>query len=420
MQAQLRHAGARWLHAVGPVLVWAALLVPLWASAAALPDSPSATTADAAAPDLPDSAGAPALPLAAPAAANGRFWQPNQPGSDLQFHPLQVFLNGGWDILRNPSYQDRVYRVGYADGLWNVADQVRRVPTHLGRIGWGNFASRELFPYRGLDTKYGAFVPNWFMHTLGEGMLMRKLEDWYAHEDVAHPRLAALGTLLAMQVANEVTENGTFRGSNADPIADLLLYNPLGYLLFSIDEVAAVFGPDGPMTILYWPGQAALVPGSWRLVNQGENFAFHLGRNLPLGLRGFMYYGKQGLFGLAAPVDDVHTVSLGVGPSLRGLSARVQDGVRTMEPGGRLAWEVGAFVDRNGSLLASAVAGVVGDRSLHINVYPGILPAIAGVQVGSFVRWGTYDGWYGGLSLATSPLGLAAASDKPGEAKLLR
>lgn len=405
---------------------WLAFSCQAEARAADLPAAPTNTAAPASMATPTDSAAAP-HELSAPPPIRGRtrtplgtYWRPHQLGSELQFHPLLVLVNGGWDILRNPSYQDRVHRVGYKAGLLNVADQARRLPTHLARIGWGNFASRELFPYRGLDTKYGAFVPNWFMHTLGEGLLLRKLEDWYAHENVVHPRLAALGTLVAMQVANEVTENGAFRGSNPDPIADLLIYNPLGYLLFSIDEVAAVFGPDGPMTIRYWPGQAALVPGSWRLVNQGENFAFHLGRNLPLGLRGFMYYGKQGLFGVTAPVDALHSVSLGVGPSLRGLQPRIEDGVRTMEPGGRLAWEVGAFWDRDGSLLASAIAGVIGDRSLHINVYPGLLPALAGVQVGSFVRWGAFDGWYGGLSLATSPLGLAAASAKPGETKLLR
>ena len=384
-----------------------ALSAPAWAQEVLPPPEPVTPTA---------------VPMAPPRASVSdlTFWRPDVPGSDSQFQPLQVWINGGWDILRNPSYQDRIHRVEYGTGLANIVDQVRDLPSHAERIGFGNFASRELFPFRGLDTKYGAFVPNWFMHTLGEGMLMRKLQDWYTIHDYSYPRVAALSTLVLMQVTNEVTENGGFRGSNADPIADLLIYNPLGYILFSIDEVAALFGPKGPMTTLYWPGQAALVPGTWRLVNQGENFAFHIGRGLPGGLRGFMYYGKQGLFGVVVPLGKSDHLSLGVGPSLRGLTAVFANGVRTMEPGGDLSWEVGTFWDHEGSLLASAVAGVVGDHSLHLNLYPGLLPALGGLQFGAFARWGLYDGWFGGVSLSTSPIGLAAAGAKPNEATLFR
>lgn len=359
--------------------------------------------------------------LARPAAAVERlFYHHAEVGTGLQFSPWTVLINGGWDILRNPSVTDRVGRIDYATGHLNVADNLLNAPHHIRHLGLGRFVAHEILPIRGLQTNYGQFVPNYFMHLIGEGMLYRMLSEYGEVHAWPHPRLMALGTVFAMQWLNEAAENGGWRGTNQDPIADILLFNPLGVLLFSFDGPARFL--SGPVQTHYWPGQAALMlqgaPGQWRLLNQGENFAFHLGRGLPFGLQGFMYYGKQGLFGAAAPVGN-DTLSVGVGPSLLGLSPYYERDIRIMLPGRDMQWELGVFWDSGGALLASAIGTVVGPAALHVNVYPRALPGVLSTDLGLFARCSAIDGCMGGLTWAPSPLGLGWAADKPNEQNLL-
>ncbi len=397
-----------------------------WPSAAAaegpaLPATAAATVTTAeplAGQTLPTGAGTLAAEATTPQAPY--FYRQTDIGSNLAFSPLTALINGGWDILRNPSVTDRLAAIDYRTGHANLADNLLRAPHHLRNLGWARFASHEVLPIRQFDTSHGQFVPNYFMHTLGEGMLFRMMAEYYESKEVAHPRWLAFGTVLAMQWINETVENGSFRGTNQDPIADILLFNPLGFLLFSFDAPAQLF--SGPAQIHYWPGQAAVMPdGSplhWRLINQGENFAFHLGRGLPLGLQGFMYYGKQGLFGLAVPLGT-DTFSVGAGPSLLGLSPYYERDIRIMLPGRDLQWEIGAFWDRGGSLLASVIGTAVGPPAVHFNLYPRALPGELSTQIGLFFRCSQLDGCMGGLSWAESPLGLGWAAAKPNQDKLL-
>lgn len=362
------------------------------------------------------------LGMASPVrASEPLFYRQTDVGTGLQFSLWTMLINGGWDILRNPSVTDRISRIDYATGHLNVADNLLHAPHHLNKLGLGRFVAHEVVPIRGLQTNYGQFVPNYFMHVLGEGMLYRMLSEYGQVHDWPSPRLMALGSVLAMQWLNEAAENGGWRGTNQDPIADILLFNPLGILLFSFDGPAQFF--SGPMQTHYWPGQASLMlqgaPGNWRLINQGENFAFHIGRGLPLGLQAFMYYGKQGLFGAAAPLGQ-DTLSLGVGPSLLGLSPYYERDIRIMLPGRDMQWEIGMFWDRGGSLLASAIATAVGPAALHVNVYPHALPGALASDLGFFARCSELDGCMGGLTWAPLPLGLGWAADKPNQDNLMR
>ena len=357
-------------------------------------------------PALADELPADPTPVAIPAAStstDGLFWTPRSYGSESQFNPLTAFINGGFDILRNAAYDDHLLGPAYGMGAVNVLNNVAVRPlTALDFIGWGKFGAHEVFPYRGLDTRYGQFVPNWFMHGLGEGLLYRKLEDWYRHYDVPAPRLMAILTTTAMQFLNEMTENGDFRGWNQDPIADMLIWNPLGFALFSIDPIARFF--RGPIKLDYWPGQAAITNG-FRLTNQGENYAFKIALGLPIDLRFFMYYGKQGLFGAAFPVNAHDNLSIGVGPSLKGMVAEYVNGSRMMIPGDQLVWETAVFWDRDESLMASLFAGLTQSPYVAANVYPGLIE-IGGWSLGAFARWSRDEGSSAGLTLRGSPLGL--------------
>ncbi len=359
----------------------------------------------------------PAQPLAeaaTPDADRGLYWHPNDLGSESQFNPLTAWLNASFDILRNPSYQDSLTGIDYQAGAVNVWRNVTQPGDAGSHFGWNQFVAHEIFPVRGFDRQYGQFIPNWTMHALGEGMLYRKLDDWYAFHDVRHPRLLALLTMVAIEFTNEVTENGSFRGPNQDPIADMLIWNPLGLVLFSIDPVARFF--RGPVTLDFWPGQPVLANGM-RLANQGENYAFKVKLGLPFDARFFAYIGKEGLAGASVPVSAHDHVSVAVGASLNRLEqVATGDGTaRVMNADGSLVVETAVFWDRDESLLMSLVAGLTYQPSLHLNVYPGLW-AWNGWAFGGFARWASGEGASAGLTLRGSPLGLGwiqAANDHP-------
>ncbi len=331
-------------------------------------------------------------------------------GSESQFNPATVLVNGGFDILRSWSYDANPFRRDYGAGLRNVTSNVSHPVRNLERIGVANAAAQEVFPFRALDVRHGHFVPNWFMHTLGEGRLYRKLGEWYADAGFAYPKLLGGVTVVAMQVLNEVVENGSYRGPNQDPIADILIFNTLGLLLFSSDAVNDFFRHD--LRICYWPGQASMNILTGDLVNTGENYLFRV----PLGpwpdFEAVMYMGAQGLFGLSYHVGDGYAITGTLGYRLLELNAEMSaDGtVRTMMPGGPDDWEVGVFVDRDDSLLLSIIVGTQ-HPSLNLNLYPGLVQPL-GVALGLFVHGSATQGWVGGLTLASSPVGLAVGAGR--------
>jgi len=325
-------------------------------------------------------------------------------GSESQFNPATALLNGGFDILRSYAYQNSLLHVDYKIGAQNVINNITYPLDNLGAAGYVNVAAHEILPFRGLGTEYGQFVPNLFMHTFGEGMLYRKLEEWYEVHDVPYPRVASILTTTAVQFLNETVENGAFRGSNPDPIADMLLYNILGFILFSQDGVAGFFADQ--VRIDYWPGQAVVQPDSLRLVNMGENFAFKF-KGLPWGVKLFGYIGNEGLGGLSIPVTRQDNFSFAYGLRVLRMSAIInRNGDRLMVPSpGNDEWDLALFWDRQESLMASLELGTVRDYSALLNIYPGVIEW-KGWTFGLYAKASHQDGVAAGLTLRRSPLGL--------------
>ena len=360
-----------------------------------------------------------AIPLAetvSPEGAQGKYWHPMAFGSESMFNPLSAAVNMSFDILRNPAYGDRLTEIQFRSGALNVLENVSQPFDIVHYYGGDKFVAHEVFPINGFSRYYGQFLPNWFMHTLGEGMVYRKLEDWYTYQHVDHPRILAIATLSAIQFLNEIVENGSFRGPNQDPVSDMLLWNPLGIVLFSFEPVAKFF--HGPVMLDFWPGQPVLTNGM-RLENAAENYAFKIKLGLPIDIRGFFYMGKEGLGGATFPVSKHDHISIAGGASLNRLAeVRVGDGTaRILIPDGNLVVESALFWDRDESLMASLLVGLTHQTSFHLNVYPGLFEW-NGLAFGGYARWAQTEGASAGITLRGSPVGLGwvqQANDHPGQ-----
>lgn len=329
-------------------------------------------------------------------------------GTEAGFNPFTVMLNSGFDILRNGSYQNQLHKIDYATGARNIFNNAISFNENIKLSGgWNEFIAHEVFPYKEFNLSHGHFVPNYFLHVLGEGMLYRKLGEWYRKHEYPYPRLLALGTIFAAQYLNESVENGGYVGANTDPIADLVFFNPLGWLLFSFDEVARFFSED--ISLGFWPGQPSIDLSTFSLYNAGESYFFRGGFEAMGSFKFFAYIGAEGVGGLSWKFNETDSLSVAGGYRmiwLRQEGDEYHRRVTPVEPGN---WLASVFWDRDDSLLASVKYGVGGDPTLRVNLYPGFVD-MKPFHVGAFFWASEREGLIGGVNFSFSPVGLAVQS----------
>ncbi len=322
-------------------------------------------------------------------------------GSQATISPAAAVLHSGYYSFQIDNRPDVPFDLAYEAGLANVLANLANPFAAIGDYGWGRFFTTEVLPN---PSKEGAqWVPNYFGHILGEGLVYRVTFEWYRYHGVANARLLAILSTLTGAMLNEVVENGTYDGPNVDPIADFYLFNPLGILVFSSESAARFFARD--LGLAYWPQQAALDPVSGALHNTGYRTVFRVHPfRWRLGL--FASYGNQGLAGLSYRLSWRDRLTVGAG-----IAARELLEVDTGDPGRQLTADVGpafgVFFDRNNSLLASLIATPEKLDKIVLNVYPGILGP-RGFRPGFTVGWHEADGLKLAVHLAGWPVGLAA------------
>jgi hypothetical protein len=330
------------------------------------------------------------------------FYRDVDYGSDSQFNPFTVLINNGFDILRQPSYNSNPFELDWGTAFGNVFNNLARPDQSIEKIGYGDFVNSEIFPYKNVSVKGTQYIPNYALHLFGEGMVTRKLSEWYRARGVPVPYLMGALTNFAAQLINEAAENGSYVGANWDPIADIYIFDILGHILFSFDLVAEFF--SGPLRINYWPHQAAIDVVNGNLFNLGENYGFKLTLGPWTEWRVFGYLGNKGLLGLSIPVTEVDCLSIGFGVGLVELIPEYKNGVRVVVPGTDYKnYELGFYWDRGESLLASLSIGGMGNPRVQLNVYPGFV-RMAGFSLGAYFLGGRYEGYGGGLTISYAPI----------------
>ena len=338
------------------------------------------------------------------------FYNPNTNyGSEKFFHPVNTVINGSYDIIRNGSLKTNdITKIEYSNSIDNIWFNITHPIENIKKFGVDEFMELEIFNLS-FDPRKGHFLPNIANHVLGNGMLYVKLEEWYDHNQYPLPRLMSLGTTTFYQVMNEVVEHPSGNQYiNVDSISDLLVFNPLGILLFSFDNVKYFFSNTLP--IQDWSLQPMYNPWNHTLENTGQNYIMHFpflsmsnGRIQP-----FIYWGIHGLAGCSYKTQNETTISIGLGRVVN----RIRNEIRetdylentiffTPDMDGALS----IFLSKNNSLLISAM--ITGPRfyNAQISVYPGIFK-IRGFSPGLYCTIGESEGIVLGLSFNNIPLGL--------------
>ena len=327
------------------------------------------------------------------------FYNPaNTFGSDLMFNPVTLFFNGSFDILRNGGMSKNVWQQPYRAGFENLFDNLLHPAANVQKYGTRSFFSNEVLNLSFNPDKM-QYLPNYTLHLIGNSMQWVKLAEWYEHHGYPYPQLLSLATTLTYQLFNEAVENGDYRGANVDPIADMLIFNPLGFLLFSSEFGKRFFSETLP--VYDWSGVPYFNPGNSFMENAGQQYAVQ--KPLTAGRRweAFAYMGVQSVFGVGLRRTDEQALSVGVGSVTYGLIYHDNDGSRIVTP--KMKSAVGMFWDRSHSLMASAVIST--DLSyLRLEAFPGAV-SWKKLKPGCYLARLPEQGVQIGISVSFSPLG---------------
>lgn len=315
------------------------------------------------------------------------YYRPEQGyGSMSMFSPWGLILNGGFDILQLDGKDRRLGAIQYGTGLKSFVKNTFLHPgATISRIGWGNWLTTEVLPLNW--TRDGArWVPNFQLHLIGSGVSYRMMTEWYDHQGISSPEIWSIATVTAMHIVNEAVENGDHVGYNSDPIADFLIFNTAGILLFMNDGVARFFSRDLHMTD--WSSIPVITFPSGQLGNNGLNYSLKV--DLPgsdrLRLWGLMGMGT--LLGASFVYDQSNEHSISVGAGIRGKELiEIDDRARVLTvaivPWGGIYW------DRNNSLLASLTVSGQVDQTAILNVYPGVINISDDISPAIWAAWGS-------------------------------
>lgn len=336
--------------------------------------------------------------------SNYYFYKPDaRIGSDYYFNPLNMVLNGSYDILRNGTHSKDLSKIRYSIGIENVWWNITHPVKAIDQYGWKYFLSEEIFPLS-VRKNEAQYFPNYFHHAIGGGMLYVKTAEWYNYHGFPYPKTASILTSTIYQVINEAIENYSYKGVNTDPIADILIFNPLGYILFESDAVKRFFSQTAP---LYdWSLQPIINPHNNFMENAGQQFVIKFDPGLFEDYSFFWYWGISGIIGITYSGDKIHNYSFGAGQVVNRLKENVRRDSRLVTP--EMDGVLGFFYDVNNSLVTSLLITGPGLYNARLNVYPGYID-LGWFTPGFYLGFGEWDKFIFGISFVHIPIGFGVA-----------
>ena len=325
-------------------------------------------------------------------------------GSDAAFHPASEVINGAFGILQVSSNWVPLDEIDWRQGFdvtWESITSPRRT---VRAYGTEAFVVDEMVPGT-LGWNNLQYVPNYCLHLIGGGARHRAFDEWYGAHDFPAPWAWAWGTTIAHAFAVEAVEHYADGGPSVDPVADMLFFDPAGAVLFSSDAVAGFFAHTLNMGI--WSGQPAYNPVANTFENAGENYGLHYFFRDTHRVGIFSYWGMSTLLGVTVRGGNSFDWSIGMGGTVDELN-QLDRGNGTSSLFARVKFDAGAFIHRNGSLLASVQVSQAWAQTFRMTLYPGMF-SLGGVSPGLYtgVRG---DDVIVGLSFSRLPVGVAVSN----------
>ncbi|MEO7083140.1 MAG: hypothetical protein ABI442_18875 [Gemmatimonadaceae bacterium] len=193
-----------------------------------------------------------------------RFYRNRPYGSEAEFNPLSLVINGGYDQLRTGDNR-YVFDLPYPRAFATVWHSVTDPEPVLRHYGWKNWLTHEVFPLTTKGSGGGQWYPNYHLHLFAGGMTYDRTVEWYEQHDVSHPELAAGATVYAWHLLTEMVESNGACCEDEDGLTDLLIFDSGSILLWNQSWMKRPFG--GRVEFTDWPGQATLAIPSNRIEN---------------------------------------------------------------------------------------------------------------------------------------------------------
>jgi hypothetical protein len=334
---------------------------------------------------------------------NYYFFRSYDYGSEALFNPISTIVNGGCDTyqqLNRPSTFDAIPWKNGATSVWRSITSPLPV---ISDFGWNRFLGQEIFP-ASLDRDRTQWVPNYMLHVVGGGMVSRKIAEWYDSNGYPLPNVLGAITVMASEFFNETVENGNNIYPNEDCIPDILVFQPLGILLFSFDNISEFFSSELNLNDWSQPAAISFAPLAFR--NAGQNFVMKYALTQSKSTSLFFHFGNFAIFGLSFKRNTEDAISIGAGMASTGVkSLPVQNGVpsNTIESGPM----AGIYYDRNNSLLMSMVYSASRNCRFRLNVYPGVISS-SYFSPGFFITMADPRIFIAGVTMKILPLGVSA------------
>jgi hypothetical protein len=335
------------------------------------------------------------------------FFHPYTYGSDALYNPVSLLASGGFDsfqILERQPTWNNVYWDVAATNVWRSITSPLPI---ISDFGWNRFLRQEVFPMS-LNMDEAQWAPNFALHTLGGGMEYRKISEWYDYHDVPLPYAFGITTCIAYEFLNEVVENGPVTSPNQDCLSDMLIFQPLGFLLFSFDGIAEFCSSTLNMNDWSEPMGVSFAPFAIR--NAGQSFVAKIALNHAHTTSVFFHFGEFAIVGLSLKTNNEDAISFGAGMASTGIKdLPVQNGVNSNTvTAGPMA---GIYYDRNNSLLASLKYCDNQNTRFRLNVYPGLF-STSTFSPGFFLTVAHDGTTTAGLTMHLLPLGIGFFSPR--------
>jgi hypothetical protein len=294
------------------------------------------------------------------------FYKKRNFGSEALYNPLNLILNGSFDINQLDGHSRNIFSFPYNKATENVFRNLTNPIPAINHYGWSNFFTDEILPIH-LFRKGAQWWPNYQLHLIGGGMTFTMTKEWYQLHNFDSPVLYSIGTMAVYHFLNEVVENGAYNGDNAGTVADFFIFDAGGIVLFSFPSVNKFFSEE--LRLADWSLQPTFSLPRFRLHNNGQYFSIKWKLPFSEKISLFYYFGMNGLTGLSYKLPNATSLSLGAG--LRAKQLVTLNSQRHKETVS-VVWNSGIFYDKDNSLLASLFFSGLTDYTTQFNIYPGL------------------------------------------------